>query len=136
MENANTKDSARPIVSTLEIVFGLDARALPSTSSLGGMSSLGRGVLRIAIRILVTVAFVVIAIFVPSFDRVMSLMGSLACFTICIILPCAFHVKIFGKELSRRQKLLDWTLIIVCTVLATIGTVCTFLPKTMLGVEE
>lgn len=100
------------------------------------MSSLGRGVLRITIRVVVTLAFVIIAVFVPSFDRVMSLMGSLACFTICIILPCSFHIKIFGKDLTTRQKILDWTLIVVCSVLAVVGTVCVFLPKSLLGVDE
>lgn len=123
----------RPIISTLEIFLGLDARAMAGTSSLCGMSNVTRGVLRITIRVLVPVVFTTLAIAVPSFDRVMSLLGSLACFSICIILPCSFHVKIFGKELSMAQWLLDWTLIVVCTILALVGTVFAFLPKEMIG---
>ena len=100
------------------------------------MSGFTRGILKIAIRVLMPVVLVVIAILVPSFDRVMTLLGSLACFTICIILPCSFHLKIFGKEFKLRQRILDWTLIVVCTVLAVLGTVCSFLPKKLLGAER
>lgn len=125
--------NARPIISTCEIFLGLDVRAMGASSALSGMSNLMRGILRISIRVMVPVILVVIAIAVPSFDRVMSLLGSMACFTICIILPCAFHIKIFGKELSWKQRALDWFLIAVCTVLAIVGTVCSFLPKKLLG---
>lgn len=128
--------NARPIVSTIEIFCGLHSRALSGASSMDGMSGLSRGLLKISIRVLTTVSIVVIAIFVPSFDRVMSLLGSMACFTICIILPCAFHLKIFGKELSFKQRVLDWTLVIVCTILAILGTVAAFVPKHLLGVPE
>lgn len=125
--------NARPIISTLEIFLGLDSRAIGGSSSLCGMSNMTRGILRVTIRVVVPVIFTLLAIVVPSFDRIMSLLGSLACFSICIILPCAFHIKIFGKDLSLKRRILDWMLIIVCTILSTAGTVCAFLPKQMLG---
>lgn len=109
---------------------------MPNNSELAGMSALSRGILTIAIRIITIIVIVVVAIFVPSFDRVMALMGSLACFTICVILPCGFHLKIFGKDLSFKQKLWDWFLIVVCTMLAIVGTISACLPKSLLGIEE
>lgn len=126
--------NARPIVSVFEAFCGLHARVLPAADSMTGMSGLTRGILLIAIRISVTVIIVVLAILIPSFDKIMALLGSLACFTICIILPCAFHLKIFGKELQKRQRFLDWTLIVVCTILAVAGTVAALIPKHLLGV--
>lgn len=128
--------NSRPIISTLEIFLGLDARSMPGSSTLSGMSNLSRGILRIAIRVSVPVILVLLAIAVPSFDRVMSLLGSLACFSICIILPCAFHLKMFGKDVSMAQRTLDWTLIVVSSVLGIAGTICAFLPKEMLGAEQ
>ncbi|KAM0714345.1 hypothetical protein Q7P37_010132 [Cladosporium fusiforme] len=125
--------NARPIVSTLELFLGLDARALgpePST----GLSSLSRGILKFSVRIACVVAFVGFAILVPDFDRIMSLLGAVACFTICIILPAAFHLKLFGEELSYWQKALDWSLIVVSTVLAVVSTGFNFVPKEMLGI--
>jgi len=109
---------------------------MPNNSELVGMSALSRGVLTIVIRIVTTITIVVIAIFVPSFDVVMGLMGSLACFTICVILPCAFHLKIFGKDLSAKQKMWDWFLIVLCTFLAIVGTISACVPKSLLGVDK
>lgn len=60
-------------------------------------------------------------------------MGAVTCFTICIILPCAFHLKLFGKELSVRHKALDWSLIVVSTILAVVSTGFNFVPKDKLG---
>ncbi|KAL1584447.1 hypothetical protein WHR41_06380 [Cladosporium halotolerans] len=124
--------NARPIVSTLELFLGLDARTIgpePST----GLSSLSRGILKFTVRIACTIAFVGLAILVPDFDRIMSLLGAVACFTICIILPAAFHLKLFGDQLSSWEKGRDWVLIIVSTFLAVVSTAFNFVPKEKLG---
>ncbi|KAK5119931.1 hypothetical protein LTR85_007007 [Meristemomyces frigidus] len=125
--------NARPIVSTLELFLGLDARAMSESPTLTGLSGATRGIMKIAVRILCIVIFVVLAILIPQFDTIMSLLGAVACFTICIILPCAFHLKLFGKELTFRQKALDWTLIVVSTVLAVVSTSFNFIPKSKMG---
>jgi vesicular inhibitory amino acid transporter len=91
-----------------------------------------RKLLRVLIRIFVVAVIVVMAIIFPSFDRIMALMGSALCFTICIILPLAFYLKIFGKEISRKERLLDWSLLVISSVLAVIGTVWAFLPQKLL----
>lgn len=86
-----------------------------------------------AVRLSITAIFVVVAILVPSFDRVMALLGSLACSLVCVILPCSFHLKIFGDHLSGRQKFLDWALIAIFSMGGVVGTVCAFIPKRLLG---
>ncbi|KAI9813750.1 MAG: hypothetical protein M1827_003540 [Pycnora praestabilis] len=125
--------NARPIISTLEIFSGLDARAVSSSSSLIGMSGFTRGILKCTIRILTIVVITIIAILVPAFDRIMGFLGSAMCFTICIILPLAFYLKIFGKEISMRERVLDWFLIAVCSVMAVVGTVWAFMPSKSIG---
>ena len=127
--------NARPIVSTLEVLFGLTAQSISDHPSLTGLSNYARGALRILIRIFVVVIFVVIAIVFPAFDSIMAFMGSTLCFTICVILPLMFYLKIFGKEVSMRERVLDYVLIGVCSVLAAVGTVWAFLPKRMIGAE-
>jgi solute carrier family 32 (vesicular inhibitory amino acid transporter) len=74
------------------------------------------------------VLIVFIAIVFPSFDRIMALMGSLLCFTICIILPLAFYLKIFGTEIPIGERIVDWLLVIISTVMALVGTTWAFLP--------
>jgi len=125
--------NARPIVSTLELALGLDARAMAGPQPLTGLSGYTRGIMKITVRVVTTVVFVILAILIPQFDTIMSLLGAVACFTICIILPCAFHLKLFGHELSKRQKILDWSLIVVSTVLAVVSTGFNFLPKSKIG---
>ncbi|KJX99529.1 vacuolar amino acid transporter 1 like protein [Zymoseptoria brevis] len=127
--------NARPIVSTLELFLGLDARAMGDAGAAHGLSGLTRGILKITVRIVCVIVFVVLAILVPDFDRIMSLLGAVACFAICLILPCAFHLKLFGKELSKRQKVLDWTLIVVSTILGVVSTAFNFLPKELIGLD-
>jgi vesicular inhibitory amino acid transporter len=125
--------NARPIVSTYEVHFGLDARSLSASPSLDGMSGLNRGLFKIALRIGTIAAFVVIAILFPSFDRIMTLLGSVACFSICIILPLAFHLKLFGATIGRAEKMMNWGLIGMSTVMAVVSTVFAFLPKELIG---
>ncbi|KAI7234993.1 vacuolar amino acid transporter-like protein 1 [Hortaea werneckii] len=118
--------NARPIVSTLELFLGLDARAMADPAALTGLSGYTRGILKVVLRIGITILFVILAILVPQFDTIMSLLGAVACFTICIILPCAFHLKLFGHEIPRAQKALDWGLIVVSTALAVVSTAFNF----------
>jgi vesicular inhibitory amino acid transporter len=125
--------NARPIVSTFEVLFGLDSRSLAASSSLNGMSGLNRGIAKIVLRVGTIAAFVVIAILFPSFDRIMTLLGSVACFSICIILPLAFHLKLFGKDIGKGEKMMNWALIVVSTIMAVVSTVFAFLPKELIG---
>jgi vesicular inhibitory amino acid transporter len=125
--------NARPINSTLEIICGLDSRALASNASMVGMSGFNRGLLKFAIRSFTSILFVGIAIVFPSFDRIMTLLGSVCCFSICIILPLAFHLKLFGTELGRLEWWMNWTLIWVSSVMAVVSTVFACLPKQMIG---
>jgi vesicular inhibitory amino acid transporter len=125
--------NARPIVSTFEVLFGLDTRALSTAPALNGMDGLTRGVFKIALRIGTILSFVIIAILFPSFDRIMTLLGSVACFSICIILPLMFHLKLFGKEIGQGEKAMNWGLIGVSSVMAVVSTVFACLPKELIG---
>ncbi|KAK8179610.1 vacuolar amino acid transporter-like protein 1 [Phyllosticta citribraziliensis] len=121
--------NARPIISTVELFLGLDPRSLPATNALVGASGLNRGIQKLAVRLGTTVAFVAIAIVFPAFDRIMALLGAVACFTICIILPLAFHLQLFGKEIGSFERWGTWVLIIVSSIMALVSTVFACLPK-------
>jgi vesicular inhibitory amino acid transporter len=126
--------NARPIISTLEVLTGLDSRSLSASSALDGMSGLSRGIFRFMLRVGTIITFVFIAIIFPDFDRIMALLGSVACFTICIILPLAFHMKLFGKDLSKGEKTMNWVLIVISSLMALVSTIFSFLPKELIGV--
>ena len=121
--------STRPIHNVIEKLVGLDPQELPPTTGRLGLSGYTRGVLKFVIRIFTLAVIILLAILVPSFDTIMALMGSAMAFSICIVLPLAFHLKLFGKELGVKEKVLNWFLMVVCSVMAVIGTVWVFLPK-------
>ena len=123
--------SARPIYNVIEKIVGLDPQEIPQASGLLGLAGYTRGALKFAIRIITVAVIIVIAILVPSFDMIMALMGSAMAFSICIVLPLAFHLKLYGHELGMKEKVLNWFLIVVCSIMAIVGTVWVFLPKQM-----
>lgn len=120
-----------PVNVTIESFVGLSPSEIPQSSGLLGAATYTRGALKIAIRILTVVVIIVLAILIPGFDIVMALLGSAMAFSICIILPLAFYLKIFGKEISMKERVLDWFLIVACSIMAVIGTVWVFLPKSV-----
>ncbi|EWC48278.1 hypothetical protein DRE_02382 [Drechslerella stenobrocha 248] len=124
--------NARPIISTFEVLLGIDQRAIAPGEDAVGMSPFVRGLYSVLIRVGSVFAFVTIAILVPSFERIMALMGSALCFLICIILPLMFRLRIFAGKLSRRTVIFDWSLIIFSSILAIAGTVTAILPREML----
>jgi solute carrier family 32 (vesicular inhibitory amino acid transporter) len=121
-----------PVSSTMEILLGLDPRASPE-ARLANAPKFTRDMIKGAIRFFSIFVITVLAIIVPSFDKIMALMGSALCFTICVIMPLSFYLKLFGKDISLKERILDWVLIIVCSVLAIIGTVSAFLPRERIG---
>ena len=127
--------NARPIISTIEVLAGLDSRVVPNHPSLIGLSGQTRGLLKVTTRVFVIIILVVLAIVFPAFDRIMAFMGSALCFTICVILPLVFHLKLFGDKIGKAEKLFNYLLITVFSILAVVGTVFVFLPKSMIGAE-
>ena len=126
-------NSVRPIVVGLDILCGLHIRTVPPSSTILGLPGYVRGILRTTIRVVTCIIIILIAIFIPSFATIMALLGSALTFSICIILPLSFYLRIFGKEVSIGERILDYTLIAISAVLAIMGTVWVFLPKDLIG---
>ncbi|OQD80741.1 hypothetical protein PENANT_c033G03188 [Penicillium antarcticum] len=120
--------NARPLVATFEVLCGV-AGNVPAENHRETIQQIARA----AIRLVVVVTIVILSVIFPAFDRIMAFMGSFLCFTICIIFPLAFYLKIFGKEISRGERILDWILLVISTILAAVGTVWAFLPREILA---
>ena len=127
--------NVRPIISTVEMMCGLGWHTSTDDAAIAATSHLRDVLVRVCIRTGVVVIIIVIAILVPSFDRIMSLMGSFACFSICMVLPCVFGMKLFSKDMSRKELVLNWFLIVVGSVCGLSGTVCAVLPQHLLGIS-
>lgn len=119
--------NTRPIATTLDVLIGVDNRAISIEGSVG-FSAISRSLIRILVRVFVNLVPVVLGIYVPSFDRVMALLGSGLCYTICILLPISFYLRICGKDISPRERMGLHALFAISSVLGLIGTVWAFLP--------
>ncbi|KAK9380240.1 transmembrane amino acid transporter protein-domain-containing protein [Kockiozyma suomiensis] len=179
---SKTPLNARPIITTLEVLLGVSASPTPLELQPDGPidiegdveferieSSTRRHplarlyhklkspeVARAAIIVAVNLIVVIIAIVFPAFDRIMALVGSALGFTICIVLPLAFYLKIFGPgshryknnnyispgghvhlgrnthTISNFELAFDVFAIIAGVVLATVGGVWALLPDEMI----
>ncbi|CAG8084253.1 unnamed protein product [Penicillium nalgiovense] len=121
--------NARPLVATFEVLCGLEGGHVLAENGPKTLQKVSRAM----VRVFVVAMIVILAIVFPAFDRIMAFLGSFLCFTICIIFPLAFYLKIFGKEIGRGEYILDWILLIVSSILAAVGTVWAFLPQDMLS---
>ncbi|KAJ5927994.1 hypothetical protein N7466_006950 [Penicillium verhagenii] len=119
--------NARPLVATFEVICGVGVGATSSRRE--GTQDL----IRALVRVFTVALIVVLSVIFPAFDRIMAFLGSFLCFSICIIFPLAFYLKIFGKEISPRERILDWFLLITSTIMAAVGTVWVFLPHEMIS---
>lgn len=126
MEVMLTSYSCAPIVSTLEVAFGVDQSAKPNKVN---QSRFLTRVVRSSFRLVVTGIIILLAILVPTFELISAIMGAAFCFLICIIMPVVFHLKMFRGQITKRELILNYTLIAVSTILGIVGTVWEFLPR-------
>lgn len=128
--------SNRPISDTINKKFYLDLRQMDPKARMHSEKSLKHRAARGFIAIAANVFELGISVGFPDFDSIMALMGSALCFTICVILPVSFYLRIFsleGKEIGRAERILCWVLLIVCGCLAILGTVFAIMPKDKIG---
>ena len=59
---------------------------------------------------------------VPHFADLMALVGASCCTVLAFIMPALCHLKLFGEELSQKDRALDYSLVGVGVVGAIVGT--------------
>ncbi len=77
------------------------------------------------IKLFLVASSLAVAIFVPSFSVLCSLVGLICTMIVSVIFPAAAHLKMFGDSLSLWDKALDWLFIIGGTLMAVLGTIST-----------
>ncbi|KAK9475682.1 transmembrane amino acid transporter protein-domain-containing protein [Lipomyces japonicus] len=154
---SKTPLNARPIITTIEVMLGVTLLIADRPYHKGNFLTSPQFV-RIMIRLGINALFVIIAIVFPSFDRIMALVGSALGFTICLVLPLAFYLKIFNtttttittnsnrnsnrsaqRNLEQAQfkipdaeVVFDMIVIIAGTILAVVGGAWALLPDSFI----
>lgn len=126
--------NSSPLITTAESLTGLRAPSKYGSENQTTFSTVTRDFMKIMIRIAVIILFVLISVLFPNFDTIIGFMGSALCTTICVILPPIFYLKLFGNEISTKQKVFYYFLIIFSTVIAISGTIAAFLPRSVFTV--
>ena len=106
--------TAFPLALGLEEIF---APFIPSDKVMETVSSL--------IKLILVALALIVAIFVPSFSFLCSLVGLICTMIVSAIFPAAAHLKMFGPHLSTWEKIADWFFISLGSFMAVVGTIAT-----------
>ena len=79
------------------------------------------------LRFLIVLGTAGVAYAIPNFRKFLSLVGSSICTILGFILPCIFHLRVFGEDVKWWQWFLDYLLIIGGIMFGAIGTYTSFL---------
>ncbi|KAL7539163.1 hypothetical protein ACHAXR_009725 [Thalassiosira sp. AJA248-18] len=77
------------------------------------------------IKIGLIVSALCVAVFIPSFGFLCSLVGLICTVIVSVVFPAAAHLKLFGSHLPVWEKCVDWLLIVGGVIFAAVGTVAT-----------
>jgi vesicular inhibitory amino acid transporter len=128
--------NARPLITTVDVLCGLHQshhhHSAPNPAD--RQSDFIKSCLRGLVRVVVVIILLCISILFPAFDSVCAFLGAALCSLISIILPILFYLKLYGKDVSVRERIVLLCLLVVFSVLGLVGTVWTFLPKDLIGV--
>ncbi|CAI4044888.1 hypothetical protein SUVZ_10G1890 [Saccharomyces uvarum] len=114
---AKTPLSARPIVSVLDVFMNVQ-QIDEADNPLKRRIAKG---LQLFNRIFINVVFVVIAISLPEFDKIIAFLGAGLCFAICLILPCWFYLRICKTTIKPWERMACYITICTSVVLSTLG---------------
>ncbi|KAG7933949.1 hypothetical protein KL934_002871 [Ogataea polymorpha] len=108
---AKTPLNAMPVINIVEFMMNISPQQIDSPT-------LFQKALRVGAKLLVNMLFVLIAILYPEFDKIIGLSGASLCTMICIILPCAFFLKLCRPP----HAWLYYTVIFVAAVVGIAAT--------------
>ncbi|KAL6886879.1 transmembrane amino acid transporter domain-containing protein [Trichoderma evansii] len=130
--------NARPLITTADVLCGLHQshhhHHHSANSPADRQSTFIRSCLRGLVRVVVVLILLCISILFPAFDSICAFLGAALCSLISIILPILFYLKLYGKDVSVRERIVLLCLLALFSVLGLVGTVWTFLPKDLIGV--
>ncbi|KAL3693721.1 hypothetical protein R1sor_007372 [Riccia sorocarpa] len=74
------------------------------------------------LRAFVILVVVTVAIMVPGFGIIISLVGSTVCAMLALVIPSVLHLRVFGNQLTWLTRVGDYALIICGVLFAIYGT--------------
>jgi solute carrier family 32 (vesicular inhibitory amino acid transporter) len=100
------------------LAIGMEELVAPFLTSEQSMT-LTSGFIKMTILILA----VLVAVFVPSFSFLCSLVGMICTMTVSVIFPAAAYLKLFGHKLGLAEKFMYWGFVMAGFLMAVYGTI-------------
>lgn len=123
-------DMATPRARSAEVNQSSVSAVLSAISQpLSEIKPQSKAVARQVVKIITSFVLLAIAIFIPSFDRVMGLLGAFSVFLICAIGPLSANLALYRKTMSNSVFVMNWILLMVSVAMGVVGTIFVFLPK-------
>ncbi|EDO17578.1 hypothetical protein Kpol_534p60 [Vanderwaltozyma polyspora DSM 70294] len=114
---SKTPLNARPIISILDFMFKVQN---PDTDYKGNSLMFAKSI-QFFNRVFINAVFVIIAIMFPKFDKLIAFLGAGLCFTICLILPCLFYLRICKNTIKQWERVACKITICVSLILGVAG---------------
>lgn len=77
-------------------------------------------------RAVISIVYLASALLITSFGKVMSLLGSAICFTVCITLPVLFYLNVYKNEIGSTQRILLYAMVsisVLCTIIGSTSVI-------------
>ena len=98
------------------LAIGMEEIVAPFVSTDEGME-----VVSMLIKVILLISALFVALFVPSFSFLCSLVGMICTMIVSVIFPAAAYLKLFGPKLGLLERLTYWIFVIIGSLIAMIG---------------
>jgi vesicular inhibitory amino acid transporter len=100
------------------LAIGMEEIFAPYLSTEKGME-----VVSILIRVVLLCGALLVALFVPSFSFLCSMVGMICTMIVSVIFPAAAYLRLFGPKLGSLEKLMYGVFVVAGSIIAVVGTV-------------
>jgi vesicular inhibitory amino acid transporter len=83
------------------------------------------GFVSVVIKLVLILLALWVAIFVPSFSFLCSMVGMICTMTVSVVFPAAAYLKMFPSKLSLCEKITCWIFVVAGLLMAVVGTALT-----------
>jgi len=80
-------------------------------------------IVSILIKVVILFAALLVALYVPSFSFLCSMVGMICTMIVSVIFPSAAYLRLFGKKLTWLESLMYWCFLLVGCAISVIGSI-------------
>ncbi|KAK2594442.1 hypothetical protein QQS21_007846 [Conoideocrella luteorostrata] len=127
--------NARPLITTVDVMCGIHQERNHHSTGPNAQHWVLGNISKAVTRVVVVLVLLGISILFPAFDSVCAFLGAALCSLISVILPICFYLKLYSKDITKRERSISWILLIMFSIFGIVGTIWTLLPRHLVGAD-